>query len=186
MSFFTWLYVTRIVSLIATNITFMKNLTLSVLFVMINVLLLIRIMTLSRDSHFLTLRWHLSNVWSYSNISRVGWFVSRRFVELTTLINIYLWRMAWEAEDTLSSYLACLGSLVTACDWKITSGAAFLTKTKDWKNVICADLSGHFSRGSVYYTFYWGYLLQGLKVTFPAGMTPFADAIWTKILTLIS
>lgn len=57
------------------------------------------------------------------------------------------------------------------------SGAVFLRRVKDWTKLICADLSGHFSSGSVYYTFSSGSLLQGLKVTLPAGMTPLAEAM---------
>ena len=181
MSFLTWLNVPRVVPLVPT-FTFHYHLTL-ILFINITILISVsRILTLSCHSMLLTFWWYLSKSWSQPHILWMTWFISWRFVELTEYILNYLCSKAWEAEDTLSSYLS-LGSRVTAWDWKIVSFADFRINTKDWTKVIWADLSGHFSSGKVYSTFSWGSLLQGLKLTLPAGMTPLAEAICTKMRT---
>ena len=122
---------------------------------------------------------HISIVGGKPRTFRIRRFVPRRFEIFTESYKNYLCRTTLEAFEYLRSSFDNLASLLATCDWYMISGLFLRSNWKDWKKVICADLSGHFYSVKVYYTLSKGYLLQGLKVTLPAGMLPFAEAICT-------
>lgn len=187
MCFFVWIQVPGIVLLVTDVFLLYQTLTILILLMILCWCSKSTVVgNLTHCSFQTLLAWrHISIVGSKSYSFRIWRFISRRLdLNFTEYQYWYLCKTILDAlEYFRSSFDNFVISLFATWDWYMISGLFFRSNWKDWKKVICADLSGHFYNVKVYSTLSRGYLLQGLKVTLPAGIIPFAEAICTYIRT---